>query len=370
MLRLLLGVGWLIWFAVIVASAAINYLAGYQLGRTTEEAHLFAIVGIAADGWKAVGPIFIALLWQARKYLSVALAATVWIACFGVALTAASGLAAQNRGAVITAREAAHDTWRAATQELDALQSRRSNLATVPSDSELQVKIAAVLARPSGERGTVGAVSDDCQKDVWSTRKACAQIAELKVALAQAHERDRLDADISEVRTRLDDARQRGGTTDSDPQAVLIARLTNGFIAVHSVPHMIALLIVAMIELVSAFAPLILTRAVAPRQRKRHERSISNRRILPAVVNTQPTSILDYVLARLRPGDGTQLDASVMFRDYVDWSGARNLEPRKKTLFLAEIDRLISEDLLGRVVRRGTKYHGICFSELASETSH
>jgi hypothetical protein len=65
--RLGAALGFLVWVTTIGASATINYLAGAQYGRTDIEIKVFAALGVAADIWKAVGPLFIVALWRDRR---------------------------------------------------------------------------------------------------------------------------------------------------------------------------------------------------------------------------------------------------------------------------------------------------------------
>ena len=55
-------VGGLLWMLTIVASGSMNAVAGYGLGRSEIEGYIFGALGVAADGWKALGPIYIVSL--------------------------------------------------------------------------------------------------------------------------------------------------------------------------------------------------------------------------------------------------------------------------------------------------------------------
>ncbi|MFN0135085.1 MAG: hypothetical protein ACKVS9_03110, partial [Phycisphaerae bacterium] len=90
-----LFIGWLIWLVTIAASGSINFLAGHELGRSQEEAYVFAALAVGADGWKALGPVFIATLLRNHRRVIAGIAAVVWTACFIVAVSGALGLTAK-----------------------------------------------------------------------------------------------------------------------------------------------------------------------------------------------------------------------------------------------------------------------------------
>ena len=261
MWRLWVAVGWLVWLGMISASGAINYLAGYQFGRAGIEAHVFAILGVCADAWKAIGPIFILTLWLSKRRTVAGLAAGVWGACFVFAAVAALGLAAQNRSAVSGSRHSVTLSYDAAQKELSEAQRQRARIGDARSPSEIESAISVILARSIGDVGTVGSISRHCKKDHWRTRTACAEIAQLREHFAVAAEAHRLDERIEKLNRELSALRDHGGASDADPQAQLVSRLSLGRIAREDVGLGIVLLLVVMVELISAFAPVVLHEA-------------------------------------------------------------------------------------------------------------
>lgn len=189
MWRLWLVLGSLVWLATITASGMMNFIAGQKLGSTALEGLVFGALGAGADAWKAFGPIFIVTLWRARQWLASLLAVATWAACFLFAVSAALGLAAENREARVGSRESPQLTYRAVERELAEQIAKRDAVPESRTPHEIDQAIAAVLARAVPGRGTIRSLSEGCSRDTPRPREPCAEIAELNVALAKATDR-------------------------------------------------------------------------------------------------------------------------------------------------------------------------------------
>lgn len=370
MVRVSIALGWLVWLATIFASGAINFLAGYQFGRETFESEVFGILGVAADTWKAVGPIFILMLWRhGRKLLSVA-AAAIWTACFVFAVTSALGLAAQNRSALTGKREAVHGSYQMLAEQLEELQRARERLGIVPSVSEVEAAISSILANPIGSRGTVGSLSDDCAKDDWRTRNLCGKVVKERVRLAEATEASRLDHEIADVRREVALVRERGGTLETDPQADLIERLSLGYIAREDVGLGIVVLMAVMIELISAFAPVILLEAatMTPRKPKR----VAGRRgeSRPGTVsrggdkiNVTFDDVYEYLAECIEADGSASVAFHLVFEDYRIWCSRRKVVGADKKAFLGALKQIIERDMAGKVSWDASMFFGFRLKE-------
>ena len=138
MWRVWLIVGWLIWLVTIAASGSMNFLAGHELGRSPEEAYVFAALGLGADGWKALGPVFIVALLRSHRRVIATLAVVVWIACFVVAVSGALGLAAKNRTAMTDARASTRSSFDVITRDLRELEIKRNRLGAQRTQGEMR----------------------------------------------------------------------------------------------------------------------------------------------------------------------------------------------------------------------------------------
>lgn len=370
--------GALIWLATIVSSGSMNYLAGYELGRSPIEANVFAVLGVSADIWKAIGPIFIATLWRSKKVIAASLASVVWIVCFVFAVSAALGLAARNRSAVLGGHEVIHASFESVLGEIAQLEERRRALGDVGLPAEREAAVALELARPV-PGGTVGSLSENCTKDHWRAREGCAVIASLRRDLAKAIEGHRLDVRIDELRKASDDLRQRGATREIDPQAKLIARLSLGHLPIDDVGLMLTLVLVAMVELISAFVPVVIHVFVALMDTDAEQRAKGEtgrawvgdtedaREVLssePRVAQLPPPraavgDVYEYIAARLEPDAAGDVSIMVLHADYVRWCARQEMQALETFEFASELDRIGESDLAGRIARRGDRYRGL-----------
>ena len=74
MWRVAVIVGGLLWMLTIAASGTMNAVAGYALGRSEIEGYIFGALGVAADGWKALGPIYIMSLFRGKIFIHATIA--------------------------------------------------------------------------------------------------------------------------------------------------------------------------------------------------------------------------------------------------------------------------------------------------------
>lgn len=375
MWRLSAACGFLVWLTTIGASAMLNYIAGAQLGRTDVEVKVFGLLGVAADIWKALGPLFIVALWRGRRRIASWLAAAVWVVCFAVAVSAAVGLAAQIRGVSVGSRQAVINDHAAVERELAEVEAKRAIRRDVRSAQEIESVVEQVLSRPIPGRGTVRGISEGCSRDHARTREACAEVASLRAERAVALERERLDQRTHELRNRLVQLRERGAVqTNADPQSTLIERLTFGKLPAADVGLVVTLMIGTMIELVSAFAPVVIHEYVAIHvardaglQRKLSAASGRGRRrrgAKRADVGMRD-QVYDYLAGRIRPDELGRVAADELFSDYADWCAEAGRVAIGRDAFHAQVDKIARTDLQGKIARHGDVYHGVVLGSAA-----
>jgi hypothetical protein len=363
-----------VWCATIAASGLMNYLAGYQFGESAFESRVFALLGLSADVWKAIGPIFILTLWRARRPVPAALAGSVWVVCFVFAVSAALGLAARNRGAVVGEREDSQLSYRDVEQELAAAEKRRAEFGSVASPAEKEAAIAAALARAL-PGGTVGSLSQSCSRDLARTRSTCAIIAALREDLEKVREATALDEQVSILRQKRDDYRAKGARRDADPQSRVIASLSGGLIPADDVSLVLILVLVIMVELVSAFAPVVvhefvLTMRSPPRPAR--GRQVGGRRAQAGPIRTPSNTtktlvalapkvggLYDYLAERVEPDETGILAVSDLWGDYHLWCGNQGFAALTQRAFVSELDALAAGDLRDCIFRRGSSYRGL-----------
>ncbi|MEQ1718958.1 MAG: hypothetical protein ABL907_23740 [Hyphomicrobium sp.] len=363
MWRAAVFVGALLWLTTIVASGIMNAVAGYALGRSSTEGTIFAALGVAADGWKALAPIFIAVLVRERKFVSSAAAILVWAVCFIFAVTAAIGLVAQNRAATTGGQEAMRTTFASVSAELDELHDRKKRLALVRSVAELEAAIAAVFARPLSSGGTIASVSTQCATEVTRTRTACADIASLRIELASAIEVQRINQRVAELERDKNRLSGLGATTEADPQAHLIARLARGLIAVQDVGLGLVLILVCMVELVSGFGPAVLVEFA----RVEKLRSVTTNRpskITEAIELRPIGDVYEFMADCVRPAPGASVAVATVVLSYAQWCMSRKCVSMSEAEFLGEFERIGRRELDGRVRKREDKFEGISLTGL------
>lgn len=375
MWRLWAACGYIVWLMTIVASATINYIAGTQYGRSFSETQVFAMLGVSADAWKAIGPLFVIALWRSDRRATSGVAFAVWLACAMFAITAALGVATQVRTAVIGKREGSVASYQALERDLLEAERQRANRTVARATSEIETNIAEVLARAVGQRGTVASLSDSCLRNNGRTREACAQVAALRMELATAVERDRLAARIEMLRGEVGRLRGFGGAANADPQSQLLARLSNGLVSAGDVALLLVLLLVVMVELISAFAPLVIQEYVGV-----HARRVAIGRAAPRTVAArrgrsnevskrrqrghQRRQLLSYLAQRICPDDHGRVAVDRVFSDFVMWCVDGGRKPMKRDVFLAILDTIAKSELDGKVLRRGDVYQGFTLNAL------
>ena len=377
MRRLFLVLGGIAIAAALLISMSLNYLFGSSLGQTPARQYLFGGISVVADIWKGLGPIYIYALWH-RKRPSAAIAGSlVWIACFAYAVTSALGLAVNDRMTLTGGREALQSSYLAAQSELTGKQARRDQLAVHRTSGEVEAAIAVALAQPvrSGERlrGTVGTVSDSCLKVGWRTADACAAIASLKQELAIARVAAGLEEAIAGLRLKVDRLRERGGALNADPQAEFLSKLSRRWLSPSDIGLGLILLLAAVLELVSAFGPVILA-AYAQTIAKLVPADID----FPCIARSpsrpgRPTGltsddrtvgqVLDYMAERIEPArNAVGLGADDLVADYQAWCRGAGLDALEPEVVISEFDEARHEHRLAdQIGKFGRRYYGIQF---------
>jgi hypothetical protein len=337
--------GWLVWLATIGASATINIIAGQNFATSGVEAHVFAVLGLAADGWKAIGPIFVVGLWRAKRRTIAALATALWAVCFTYAMTNALGLAAQTRSGTVAGREDLAAAFEATVTQLKEIDERRSRLTGVRSRNEIEAEMRALLVEPVSGRGIVGTLSQDCTHDTWRTRTACARYAQLAQEKSAAEEFERLDHRRQELAQKAETYRAQGSRGPADAQADLIVRFSGGYIARGDVGLFVVLLLVAMIELISAFTPVILNEVRHATRALQANADTSAEETTITTERDGATDLYEFIRARLRPDSRARVTPGALFDDYQAWRLAQGRLAPDRAGFFSEFERVVRNDL-------------------------
>jgi hypothetical protein len=264
---------WVVVAALAVATGAMfvismrgNYLYGYSIGQTDEKRALFAWANVAADVWKAFGLIAVAMLWRHRHWRIAFIGCIAWLLCLFSGLNSAIGVYVQDRAELTGTREVKHATYRDSEKKLGELEEKLRDLSKHRSAGELDALVAGVLARPVAVgdrvRGTVGTLSSDCKKLDTRTVEACGEVAELRSERAVAEEATELRQRADLLRKQVNALRGSGSALAPDPIGEFYAWLTRGVLSVRDVRFGFPLFFALLIEVVSAFGPITITRYV------------------------------------------------------------------------------------------------------------
>lgn len=350
MSRLWILLGSLIWLITIASSATMNFLAGKSLGRTAAEGLVLAFIGLAADGWKALGPIFIARLFEARRYITSALCLLVWITSAIFAIMAALGFVAQNRQSVAGSRMHVQSAYQTVLEDIKRNEDERKRIGSVASTREIDAQISALLAQPAGN-GTAGTISFSCAVDDRRTRSACAKIAELKTEISRASKIETIDASNTELRGKLEALKEHGGAEEQDAQGTLVVQLTGGRLTKQDVGVLLVVVVVVMIELISAFAPIIVSEYAGLAARSKKTEGETERTVTIDVVR-------EFLLEKTEPSDQA-VGRLEIFDEFSTWCRSRNYGMVGARSFVEKFEQICRDDFSSRVALVGDRYTGV-----------
>lgn len=350
-----------------------NYLYGYGIGQTDEKRTLFAWANVAADVWKAVGLIAVAMLWRERHWRIALIGCIAWLLCLFSGLNSAIGVYVQDRAELTGTRAAKHATYKDAEKELAEIEGKLHRLSRHRSIGELDALIAAALARPVtiGERvrGTVGALSGDCKKLDTRTAETCTEVAQLRTEHAVAAESKTLDNRADVLRKHIAALRDRGSSLAADPLGEFYAWATRGILSVRDVGLGFPLFFALLIEMVSAFGPITIARyieatrpATASSGGLRPGAASLGRR-WPAVSDDNGR-VITWMAEHARPtADATSVSIDELWNDYTGWCAANDLPATTAKKFANEFDRVREmPELAGKIRKFGNRYYGISMS--------
>lgn len=204
----------------IAVSASMNALFLSSFARTGLEGALLIAISMACDVLKAVLPVVIARSVALRAWRDV-VAASILLVVVGV-LSLASGF-----GFVAVTRETAAQSGEAAARSHAELRRRIAALDTqLASLTEARpaAVIEAELARLQLDRRW-GASQSCTELTTAVLRSYCTSIADMRVALSSARERDRLTAERGGALAQLNTEQSLGRPAIEDAQSANLAAM-------------------------------------------------------------------------------------------------------------------------------------------------
>lgn len=156
-----IGIG--VSIGLIVVSAVLNFRVGYRTADTEFDGWVYGLGAGMADALKAIAP-FVALWgWRNKDNLAVGAATVVFLVFSAYSFSAALGFAAHHRVVKQGEESGAFEKRKDTRAEFDRIDTRLKGLGVQRSEGEIDKSIAAILARPVGERQrTVDQISSKC----------------------------------------------------------------------------------------------------------------------------------------------------------------------------------------------------------------
>ncbi len=227
---------------LLIVSAAMNWRFGYTLGKSEFESQLYGGASAAADCFKALLPFFIFAALRNRSYSQALGGALLFAVCFSYSLTSSLGFAALNRADITGGRLLKVETHADLRADLDR---SRDALKTLPPH------------RPTGT--VAGEIDAFKQNGRWLSSGECANATalksmsycegffKLKAELAIAEQADKLEAKVTQLRTRLGELDSESAVRATDPQSQMLASLSGR--STEEVQISLTVLIALLVEL-------------------------------------------------------------------------------------------------------------------------
>lgn len=316
---------------LMIVSATFGFQFTASLGRTPAESTILGAAAVAGDLLKSCLPFFIVVAWRGRRIMFMLIGSASFMFLTVVSLIAAIGVSADVRVGAASARDGL-------TQDLARIEEERARVMQRLA-GQPQVRASSVieeeLARARQDR--LWASSKDCvEATLAASRQFCAGYFTLRAELAASIQIAQLEGRASTLQEQAAKLRASGAGTDADPQASLLARLSQQDIGV--VRGALSILTAVFIELGSGLGLYLALNHSGPSRAETSAGAIaqSNRPMIetagndvadapPALLalNDLPIGIAQqverYAVARIVAAPGRRLSATTIYDDYRSW---------------------------------------------------
>jgi hypothetical protein len=369
-MRHLLGVLGVLAAGVLLAvSAAMNWRFGYQLGKTELDGIIYGSASAAADCLKALTPFFFFAALRNRMWSQAVAAAIVGVVCTAYSLTSALGHAALNRFDTASARETQAQTYQDLRGDLKRAQDQLSwvpqhrPVATVQSDID-NLQNQRPWSWTSGCTDVTGKQG----------REFCQSYHALTAEMASGQEANTLETRIAEVSAKLGSTSGSTASSEADPQAAVLAKLS-GF-EIEKVQMAMTIFIALLLEVGSCFgmyvafsqwrlydveapaAPQMATvvsqpitaaaavavpvQVAAPVQIPKPRSGANDNKSAPAPqrLMAPETDVERFYKENVETQDGSSLTATALYEEYCAWCEEQEKEPLALPTFGREFGEL------------------------------
>ena len=350
-MRHVLGIAGVVAAAVLLlVSAAMNWRFGYTLGKSDFESQLYGAASAAADCFKALLPFFIFAALRNRSYSQALGGALLFTVCFSYSLTSSLGFAALNRADTTGSRVLRAETHQDLRVELDR---SRETLKTLPAHRPTGTINGEIDAFKQNSRW---AQSEECSNATSSRSMTyCEGYFKLRAELAIAEQADKLDARITQIRTRLGEVDPQAAVRAADPQSQVLAGLTGR--STEEIQTILTVLIALLVELgaslgfYTAFSYWRVNdvKTVPVPSRALVATPAASQRIrLAAIPDSEPalrpaepkTDVELYCDERVAKEAGSSVTALALYDDYCQWCEAKGKQPLGLPIFTRRFSEL------------------------------
>jgi hypothetical protein len=318
---------------LLAVSAAMNWKFGFRLGNSEFEGHLLGGASAAADCMKALIPFFLFAAIRNRVWSQALAAGLLWVVCLGYSMTSALGFAALNRADTVGSRQANSAVYQDLRKELKRAEDRLSWMPQHRPAGMVEQEIARL------EKDRMWTTTKGCT-DIpgKTTREYCQGMNALKAELATAAEARTVEAQVAQIRARLDRTSGTAVAGEADPQTNVLANLTGQD---HSVVQTgLTILVALLLELGSALGFYVAMSVwrmdagkqmpvpvVQPRAAANENTTVVEAQPAAAKLTAPETDVERFYKERVTNEEKSNVTATTLYEDYCGWCEEREKEP-------------------------------------------
>lgn len=323
---------------ILCLSAVLAWRLGFSLGASDAEKHILALISVALEGWKVLLPFVILKAWQQRRLTAFVLATLLWPFLTTYSFIGGLGFSELNRASLAGTRGASVERGQSLKSDIAAISQRLATISTKRSPAVIESEIAQRRSTPiraGANTRTLADATAQCTAIISKRSiELCAEIAALETELAQARQRENLDARLGTLRAELAQLSALDWEGVADPQVAVVAAVTG--LTPQTTRQVINVVFATLIELIGGLGLFFASLLTPTTSVSDAPRPVSTPRDTPDPT-PEPESdeqrLGRYLAARTEPQDGTSVVASKLHADYSRWAHADGADPVSLTTF-------------------------------------
>jgi Poxvirus D5 protein-like len=333
---------------LLAVSAAMNWRFGYSLGMTEVDKQIYGAASAAADCFKALVPFFFFAAIKNKVWSQAVASAILWVVVSVYSLTSALGHAALNRMDTNGQRAVDAASYKDLRNDLKRAQDQMS---WIPQHRPIQTVTGEIetykLQRQWVQTKSCSEVTGPQGRDF------CGKYQGLLSELASADQAKKWDGVISDINTKLAQAKGTNAMAEADPQAAVLAKLASLVlpgIKTEDVQTALAVFVAVLLEIGSGFgmyvafstwrlydvaAPSVPSTATSrtvelaphPMHAAKPRLGVANDNKSSPKLIAPETDVIRFRNERIEESEGTSLTATTLYEDYCAWCEEQQKEP-------------------------------------------